>query len=136
MTTTHALKGGCLCGRVRYEADAAPFHETICHCADCRRAVGAPTVAWFSVPRAAFRFSAGTPAAYQSSAHVTRRFCGTCGTALTYESTDHPDEIDITTCSLDDAAAVPPKDHSFSSDKVKWDVVCDGLRVFPRLRPR
>ena len=60
------LTGGCLCGHVRYEADGAPFHETICHCSMCRRAAGAPMVAWFSVPRAGFRVVAGTPARFAS----------------------------------------------------------------------
>ena len=36
------LAGGCMCGAVRYEADGAPFHATLCHCVDCRRAGGAP----------------------------------------------------------------------------------------------
>jgi hypothetical protein len=40
------LTGGCYCGAVRYETDGEPFHETICHCADCRRIVGAASVAW------------------------------------------------------------------------------------------
>ena len=130
------LKGGCQCGNVRYETDAAPFHETICHCADCRRALGAPTVAWFSVPRASLRFTNHAPATYQSSAKVERTFCGLCGTALTYQTTAYEDEVDVTICSLDEPDLVPPKDHSYSSGKARWDVVCDGLPAFPRLRQR
>jgi hypothetical protein len=37
-----ALTGGCACGAVRYETDAEPFHRTLCHCVDCRRAAAAP----------------------------------------------------------------------------------------------
>lgn len=97
------LTGGCSCGAMRYESDALPFHETICHCSVCRRAAGAPMVAWFSVPRAQLRWLHGEPARYASSADATRTICARCGTPLTFEDSRYPDEIDVTVCSLDDA---------------------------------
>ncbi|WP_456237657.1 GFA family protein, partial [Geminicoccus flavidas] len=44
------MEGGCLCGAVRYaieleEDDLADY----CHCRECRRASGAPVVAWVQV---------------------------------------------------------------------------------------
>ena len=66
------LTGGCLCGEVRYEADGAPFHKTVCHCSMCRRASGAPIVAWFSVPREELRWVQGAPKRYRSSAQATK----------------------------------------------------------------
>src|SRR5918993_3931867 len=128
------LSGGCYCGKVRYEAAAEPFHETICHCADCRRIVGAASVAWFTVPRAAFRWTAGEPASFRSSAKATRRFCGTCGTSLTYEGETTPGEIDITTATLDDPDAVPPKDHTHTGSSLVWDQICDGLPAYKGAR--
>lgn len=125
------LTGGCYCGQVRYETDAPPFHATVCHCADCRRIVGAASVAWFSVPRAAFRLSGAEPASFRSSPRVTRRFCGGCGTALTYERDDLPDEIDVTTASLDDPDLAAPADHTWTAEKLRWVQLCDGLPVFP-----
>ena len=123
------LTGGCLCGAVRYEAAAPPFHSTLCHCADCRRAAGAGPVAWFTVPRDAFRFVGGAPVAYASSPGVTRRFCGACGTSLTFEAV--PGEVDVTTCSLDDPGLVPPGDHTQAAGRLPWDALGDGLPVFP-----
>jgi hypothetical protein len=130
------LTGGCYCGAVRYETDGEPFHETICHCADCRRIVGAASVAWFTVPRATFRFTRQEPASIRSSPAVTRRFCGVCGTSLTYESDGAPDEIDVTIASLDDAEAWPPKDHTRVRGKLRWEAVCDGLPAFEGVRPK
>ena len=129
------LTGGCFCRNVRYEADAQPFHETICHCSFCRRIAGAASVAWFSVPRAALRFTAGAPARFESSPGVTRRFCGRCGTCLTFESDQHPDEIDVTICSLDEPDRLPPKDHVQAASKVNWTQLCDGLPVHAEKRP-
>jgi hypothetical protein len=128
------LEGGCSCGAVRYETDAAPFHRTLCHCVDCRRIVGAPAVAWFSVAAADLRFVKGAPALHRSSARVERGFCGACGTPLSYRSDDYPDEVDVVTCSLDDPAAAAPQDHTFASQRLPWMRVDDGLPVYPRSR--
>ncbi len=128
------IAGGCSCGRVRYETDGVPFHQTICHCVDCRRAVGAASVAWFSVARASVRWTGAAPASIRSSPPVTRRFCGACGTSLSYESDEHPDEIDLTTASLDDPDAVPPADHVFVSQRLGWDAIGEGLPVYRRRR--
>jgi hypothetical protein len=124
------LTGGCYCGHVRYEAAGAPFHETSCHCSVCRRTTAAPFVAWFSVRGADFRFVAGTPTRFRSSEKGTRSFCPRCGTQLTFEHADFADEIDVTTCSLDDPEAVPPRDHTRTSSRLSWVHVGDGLRQF------
>jgi hypothetical protein len=128
------LSGGCACGAVRYETDAAPFHRTLCHCVDCRRAAGAPAVAWFSVPAAELRFVRGAPAGRRSSPRVERGFCGACGTPLTYRNDGYPEEVDVITCSLDDPDAASPQDHTFASQRLPWMRVDDGLPVFPRTR--
>lgn len=129
------LTGACHCRRVRYETDGSPFNATICHCTDCRRVSGAASVAWFSVPRASLRWTGAMPAAYASSPGVTRRFCGTCGTSLTFEDEQrHPDELDIATATLDDPDRAPPKDHVFASQRPVWDVIGDGLPVHARSR--
>ena len=128
------LSGGCFCGTVRYEAEGQPFHESVCHCVDCRRAVGAVSVAWLTVPHASFRFTAGVPTSFRSSAEVTRRFCGTCGTSLTYEHDALPAEIDILTASLDDPGAAPPKVHVHAASRPGWVVLGDGLPIYPGSR--
>jgi hypothetical protein len=128
------LSGGCACGAVRYETDAAPFHRTLCHCVDCRRAAGAPAVAWFSVPAAELRFVRGAPAVHRSSPPVERGFCGACGTPLTYRNDAYPEEVDVITCSLDDPEAAAPQDHTFASQRLPWMRTDDGLPVYPRSR--
>jgi hypothetical protein len=124
------LKGGCYCGEIRYEADGAPFNESCCHCSICRRTTGAPFVAWFSVARERFRFVSGQPARFQSTPQATRSFCPRCGTQLTFEHRDHPDEIDVTTCSLDEASRLPPRDHIHTASEVGWIRLADGLPAF------
>jgi hypothetical protein len=124
------LTGGCFCGAIRYEAGGTPFHETLCHCSMCRRSAGAPAVAWFSVPRAELRFLSGTPARFASSASAERGFCPSCGTTLTFEAKDLPEEIDITTASLDDPNALPPREHIYTSTRLHWMAGLDALPSF------
>jgi len=128
------LKGGCYCGAVRYEAAGTPFNETNCHCSICRRTAGAPFVAWFSVPREAFRLLLGTVTRFQSTPKGSRTFCPRCGTQLTFESSDAPEEIDVNTVTLDDPNAVPPKDHTRTSSRLSWVKLADGLPEFRERR--
>jgi hypothetical protein len=123
-----------MCGAVRYEAEGEPFHATLCHCVDCRRASGAPALAWFSVRLDALRWTRGSPARNASSPGVERLFCGQCGTQLTWHGADAPGEIDVTICSLDDPSAVPPADHTFASRRVPWLHLADTLPRYATTR--
>ena len=127
------LRGGCFCGFVRYEAAGTATHETLCHCTICRRTSAAPFVAWITVPAGGYRVIAGEPASFASSEHGTRSFCPRCGTPLTFASSALPDEIDVTTCSLDDPEACPPRDHTRVASRLSW-VRPDGLPEFPEAR--
>lgn len=129
------LKGGCFCDDVRYEAEGEPVHLTNCHCTICRRASGAPFVAWFTVPRSRFRFVRGEPNHFRSSSGATRGFCGRCGSQLTFARDDAPHEIDVTTCTLDDPEALPPEDHTFMRSKLAWVALADGLQQHEGARP-
>lgn len=109
-------------------------HETNCHCSICRRTTGAPFVSWFTARRSDFRIDRGEPTRYLSSSKAERTFCRDCGTQLTFEHVDFPDEIDVTTCSLDDPERVPPKDHTRTSSKLSWIKLCDQLPEFSEER--
>ena len=114
------LRGGCLCGAVRYRVEG-PFTDTAhCHCAMCRRASGAVAVTWFSVPLGDLVLEKGKPAIYRSSSHAERRFCGSCGTPLTFHSVHYPDQIDVTIGSLDNPEKVRPDRHIWISAKIPW----------------
>jgi hypothetical protein len=124
------LKGKCLCEAVQYETTGSPFAETNCHCSICRRASGASPVAWFTVPASSFRFVIGNPHQYKSSAKGVRKFCGDCGTQLTFQSHESSTEIDVTTCSLDDPDIASPKSHIYTSSKLGWVALMDKLPIY------
>jgi hypothetical protein len=114
------VEGGCLCGAVRYRAAGPATHPTLCHCRSCRRASGAPMVAWVTFSRAGFVFTGEEPVRYRSSPQVVRSFCGRCGTPIGYARDDEPETLDVTTTSLDRADDFPPADHTWTADSLAW----------------
>ncbi len=130
-TATEA-EGGCLCGAIRYRLLGQPSVSMICHCNSCARAAGSPAVAWATFPRHAFSLVRGDPARFHSSPPVTRCFCPSCGTPLTYEHSERPSEIDVTTRSLDNPELFPPSHHSWVGDAPGWGRPADGLPAYER----
>jgi hypothetical protein len=122
------LRGGCLCGAVRYETTATPDRASNCHCSMCRRSAGAPYLTWIGVARTDFRWLAGVPTIYRSSPGCRRGFCGRCGTHLTFE--DDGERIYLTVCSLDDPEAAAPTHNIHAATKLSW-VGPDGLKSYP-----
>jgi len=122
--------GRCLCGSVRYEVSGTAATLCYCHCDSCRRAAGAPMVAWGTFARSAFRVTRGQLSEHRSSAPVLRGFCASCGGALTYQHDARPTEIDVTLASLDAPAALAPRMHVWVAEKLPWLVISDGLPQF------
>jgi hypothetical protein len=114
------ITGGCYCGAVRFRASGPPLYQANCHCANCRRAAGAQAVAWITVKLSEFAFENGRPTRYKTDTGAHRTFCGVCGTSLTYENDARPNEIDITTGSLDDPERFPPNRDVFPEEKLSW----------------
>ena len=115
-----SITGGCYCGAIRFRAEGEPMHLANCHCANCRRAVGAQAVAWITVASATFTFEKGTAKKYRTPTGAWRTFCDRCGTSLTYENDTRPNEIDITTGSLDRPENFPPNRDVFPEEKLSW----------------
>jgi hypothetical protein len=125
-------EGGCLCGAIRYRVTAAPTALVLCHCRTCRKAAGAPSLAWAIFRAADFAFTKGNPATYSSSPGVKRGFCSRCGTTLTYASADHPDVADVTTATLDDPDAFTPDREIWLEEKIVWEAVDHARARYPR----
>ena len=113
-------EGGCLCSAIRFRISGEPIFSSICHCATCRRASAAPTVAWLTFDRGQVEILTGHPRIYRSSQGVVRQFCGTCGSQLSYESAATPATIDLTTASLDNPNLFPPTVETWLEHRVSW----------------
>ena len=125
-------EGGCLCGAVRYRVTSAPRALVVCHCRTCRRAAGAPSLAWAIFPAANFAFTKGKPTVFVSSPGVERGFCNRCGTTLTYVGTDRLDLADVTTATLDNPDAFAPDKEIWLEEKIGWEAVDHARARYPR----
>jgi len=132
MTAKETHTGRCLCGEVRYEVSGASVWKSICYCASCTRAAGAPATAWAGFDRSKFHVLKGDIEVYESSPGVLRGFCRRCGTSLTYQKDPKVlegalDDVYVLTRTLDDPGAYPPDEHVHYDERVSWFNVDDEL---------
>jgi hypothetical protein len=119
---------------MRYRAQAAPSSVTLCHCRSCRLASGAPSVGWVVVPKRHFCWLAGELSTFRSSPAVVRGFCGGCGTPLTYEHEDAPEDIELTLATLSSPDLAPTREI-WLSEKLPWVTINPSLGHFRRGSP-
>ena len=101
--------GGCLCGAVRYQAEADPMRAVICHCVTCRRVSGAPMMCFVHFPAEAFRW------------YVDLRRYGS-------EAQAHEARLGD---SLDTPERARPDDHVWTKQQLPWLRIEDDLPRFP-----
>lgn len=131
---TDRIEGRCLCGAITFAYSGDVNWVLNCHCETCRRATSSPMTTWISVPLENFTLTSGTPSRYSSSPGVSRMFCPTCGTPLSYEGDKMPGEIHLYAASLNDPNAVEPTCHVFESEKLDWFDAHDTLPRYATTR--
>ena len=94
-------RGGCHCGRVRFEVDAAARIEAIeCNCSICRMSGFLHLI----VPASRFRLLQGADALTEytfNTGLAKHRFCRVCGIKAFYVPRSHPEGIDVNVNCLD-----------------------------------
>ena len=94
-------RGGCHCGRVRFEVEApADIAALECNCSVCRMTGFLHLI----VPAARFRLLAGADALNEytfNTGAAKHRFCRHCGIKSFYIPRSHPDGVDVNVRCLD-----------------------------------
>lgn len=127
------LRGGCLCGTVRYEV-AGPVHDVHhCHCGMCRKSHGGGFSTFARLNAADFRFVAGADQVhgYRSSPPMERGFCAVCGSRLTFRFDGMPEAVWVAVGTFDDDCGVRAESHAFVASKAPWDEITDDLKQYP-----
>ena len=98
-------RGGCHCGRVRFEVDAPAALQVLdCNCSICRMSGFLHLI----VPAARFRLLAGDDDLVEytfNTGTARHRFCRHCGIKGFYVPRSHPDGIDVNARCLDPGSA-------------------------------
>jgi hypothetical protein len=127
------IRGGCLCGAIRFEVGrfVGPFE--FCHCPRCRKASGsaftamigvrAEDVSWISGRDAIIRFEAPVlkhPPGFRTA------FCGRCGSPVPIFNEDD-DWFEIAAGVLDEDPILRPDRHIFIECGSPWYEIRDDL---------
>lgn len=125
-------EGGCLCGKVRYRVRGEPVATTLCHCRSCRRASGGTNVAWAVFEQRHFEWLAAEPIAYSSSRGIEWLHCNDCGSLVGYRRSSRPNDVDVTTGTLDDPDRFPPMVEIWLEHKIGWETLDPKLPKRPQ----
>jgi hypothetical protein len=136
--STHVLRGGCLCGKVRYEIRAEPAMGGNCHCLNCQKTSGAGHAFHLMFPAEAFSI-AGKTHAYNWTADsgntVTSHFCPNCGSPIFGNSTGFAGMVTVRAASLDDSSGFSPQVAVYAKRAQSWDPVAPGIPAFADMPP-
>jgi hypothetical protein len=114
------LTGHCYCGAVTFEINGESDWVGHCHCESCRRQSGSVMTTFAGFKLDQLSFTGAIPKRTTTDDGVTRRFCGECGSPVSYETKNRPDEIHLQLGLFDDLERLVPQDHSFLEEKVSW----------------
>lgn len=91
------IRGGCLCGGVRFEIARARGPFELCHCTRCRKASGSAFVPWLWALREDFRLLQGEELIRRYEAPLRDKpppyrtsFCGRCGSPVPDPKSEAP----------------------------------------------
>ena len=129
-STNVTHKGGCHCGRVRFEVDApAELDVRLCNCSICSMTAYLHLI----VPARRFRLLQGEQdlATYTFNTGVAQhRFCTTCGIKSFYIPRSNPDGVSVNVRCLDPETIDLVRVTDF--DGRNWQEHADELRQYSR----
>jgi hypothetical protein len=131
MNPEKSVRGGCLCGAVRFMLELPSKWCAHCHCTMCRKYHGAGYVTWVGFERTRFTLASGENELrwHQSSKDAHRGFCNHCGSSLLFRSERWPGEIHVALGCLDDPIDREPQAHVYHDERVDWMSIDEALAV-------
>jgi hypothetical protein len=120
--------GKCLCGKVSYQVDEIQPKMAHCHCTMCRKFHGAAFSTYGEARAEHFHWLTGEHLLknYIADNGTIRRFCGACGSSLTFApSHDSGEFIEFSLGSLDTDIPLKPDIHVFVDNKATWYDITD-----------
>jgi hypothetical protein len=129
------ITGGCLCGAVRYTAEADPTTATVCHCRDCQKFTGSAFAALVRVSKEKVTLN-GTLKTFSSIGGsgnpLLRHFCPECGSSIAEEPGPRPDIFVLNVGTFDNPAMAKPSREIFRDDALPWVEVHGDIQSFAK----
>ena len=129
------LRGGCLCGAVRYSTTAEPVTSGVCHCRDCQKFTGSAFGALVYVPKETLMLE-GTTKTFTSPGGsgkpMLRHFCPECGSSIAQEPGTRPGIVVLNIGTLDDPKSITPAREIFCDDALPWVQTIGDMPRFPK----
>jgi len=124
------LRGGCLCGEVRFVVDG-PFEAFyLCYCSRCRKATGSAHASNLFVRPERIRWLSGQDRIQRfelaGARFFSRCFCTTCGSAVPWTSKRNGNVI-IPAGALDDEPDIRPERQIYCADQAAWSKDLDAV---------
>lgn len=133
------MKGGCLCGQVRYAANAEPVFVGVCHCTHCQKQTGTAFSVVIAIPKSAMSIQGRLKTFHDigdSGQAVGRNFCPECGSPIFTDAAAMPGLAILKAGTLDDTSWLDPKIHVYCGSKEKWTPIPEGSQTFAKMPPR
>ena len=132
-----AFRGGCLCGRLRYEIDRRHLNAMHCYCGMCRKAHGTAfsTHVVLRPDQVHWRREDAELRAYESSRGAYRKFCGHCGAHLLVHGQTGDDTLAVPAGTLDGDPRLTIIGHMYVRERVSWATIEDDLPKYEEWPP-
>lgn len=121
------IKGGCLCGKVRYAATAEPLVVRACWCRVCQFFAAGNATINLAFPTESVR---DYPSTADSGRKMHRRFCPTCGVHLFSQAEERPQMLVVRAGTLDDPSIAAPQAAIWTKSAPAWAHIDPGLPHF------
>ena len=87
------VTGGCLCGAIRYDAEAFLEITYYCHCRSCQKGSGQPAAIGVLVKAGTLTYRESEPTYYNLSDSGQWGFCSNCSTGIVWDARRHSVQI-------------------------------------------
>ena len=123
------FRGGCLCGKLRYEINRKHLNAMHCYCGMCRKAHGGAFSTHVVLRPDQLRWLSDTSElqTYESSPQAYRKFCTNCGTHLLVHGQSGDGSYAIPAGTLDGDPTLNIIGHMYTSELVSWYQIDDDL---------
>lgn len=117
------MSGGCLCGAIRYSAEAKPAFTAVCHCRNCQKQTGTAASVIVGLPAGSLSI-VGPIKTFDdtgdSGKSVRRQFCPECGSPIITDVEAMPGLTFLKAGTLDDTSWLKPVMEIYCDSAQSW----------------